>query len=185
MPLSQTRDATPDDIPAIARIYGREVETGIASFEEVAPSEAEMAARLAKIQGLGLPYLVAANDDELLGFSYAGPFHNRSAYRFTLEDTVYVAPSAQRRGVGRALLTRLIERCEVIGCRQLMALIVGTEGNPSIALHEVLGFRMTGTMRAVGYKFGRWADVVTMQRAIGPGDTTLPDRSAPGQHFTA
>jgi len=180
------RDATAADIAAVARIYGHEVEHGIASFEEVAPSEAEMAARHAKIQSLGLPYLVAEDEaGAVIGYAYAGPFHTRAAYRFTVEDTIYIDRNARRRGVAQALMTALIARCTAAGCRQMMALITRADDSASIALHEKLGFRHMGTAEAVGHKFGRWIDVVYMQLTLGSGAATPPDRPAPGQPIGA
>ena len=176
------RDATEADIGAIAAIYGDEVENGVASFEEVAPSEQEMTARMVKIVGLGLPYLAAeSRDGRFLGYSYAGPFHVRPAYRFTVEDSIYIDRNARGRGVGKALLHELIDRCERAGCRQMMALITHAEDSPSITLHANMGFRSMGVAKAVGYKHGRWLDVAYMQRALGPGHTTAPDGSAPGR----
>jgi len=176
------RDATVADIAAITAIYGYEVENGIASFEEMAPSEQEMTARMTKVVGLGLPYLAAEGPDgRFLGYSYAGPFHARAAYRFTVEDSIYIDRGARRQGVGGALLKTLIARCGAAGCRQMMALISRGEDRASIALHEKMGFRSMGVAEAVGYKFGRWIDVAYMQLPIGPGQSTPPDRSAPGQ----
>ncbi|HLG86012.1 MAG TPA: GNAT family N-acetyltransferase [Alphaproteobacteria bacterium] len=176
------RDATEADIRAIAAIYGDEVENGVASFEEVVPSEQEMTTRMAKIVGLGLPYLAAEDSNgRFLGYSYAGPFHARAAYRFTVEDSIYIDPSARGQGVGKALLRELIDRCGKAGCRQMMALITYTDDSPSIALHMKMGFRSIGVAQAVGYKHGRWLDVAYMQRAIGPGQTIPPDRAAAGQ----
>ena len=175
------RDAVEADIPAIAAIYGREVEQGVATFEEVAPTEADMLGRMIKIIALGLPYLVAERAGAMVvGYAYAGQFHVRAAYRYTLENTVYIRPDAHRQGVGRALMVALIARCEAIGCRQMMALISNPTDSPSIALHSALGFRMMGIAQAVGYKFGRWLDVAYMQRPIGTADGTAPDRSLLG-----
>lgn len=175
------RDATDRDVASITRIYAHEVLNGIASFEEFAPSEAEMAGRMAKIRALGLPYLVAEKAGAVLGYAYAGQFHARAAYRFTVEDTIYIDRGVRGRGVGRALLETLIARCEAIGCRQMMALITRVDDSASIVLHEKIGFRPMGIAHAVGYKFGRWTDVVYMQRTLGPGDAAPPDRPAPGQ----
>jgi len=184
MPLEGliVRDATPSDAGAIARIYGREVEDGVASFEEVAPSETEMAARMAKITALGLPYLAAEGKaGRFLGYSYAAPYHARAAYRFTVENTIYIDADARGQGVGKALLGELIARCEAAGCRQMMALITGVAGSASVALHEKMGFRTMGVAEAVGFKRGQWRDVVYMQRVLGAGSAAPPDRSAPGQ----
>jgi phosphinothricin acetyltransferase len=180
--LPLIRDATEADIRAIAAIYGDEVENGVASFEEVAPSEPEMTARMAKIIGLGLPYLAAeSRDGRFLGYSYAGPFHTRPAYRFTVEDSIYIDRRARGQGVGKALLRQLIDRCEKAGCRQMMALITYADDSASIALHTKMGFRSMGVAQAVGYKHGRWLDVAYMQLALGPGHTLPPDPAVAGR----
>jgi phosphinothricin acetyltransferase len=170
----EIRDVTPADIPAIRAIYAAEVLTGIATFEEVPPTEGEMTARIDKISKGGLPYIVAVRDDEVLGYAYAGPFHVRAAYRSTLENTVYVRPDVHRQGVGRALLAEVIARAEAAGYRQMMALITHVAESGSKALHSALGFREMGIATSVGYKHGRWLDVVYMQRALGAADTTPP-----------
>lgn len=169
------RPATADDMTAVQAIYAHYVETSTATFEEVAPTLGEMRRRRADTQARGLPYLIAANgDDAILGFAYASPFRTRSAYRFTVEDSVYVAPDAQRSGVGRMLLLTLAERCAAIGYRQMVAVIGGNANAASIALHIRCGFRQVGLMPAVGFKFGRWIDSVRMQRTLGEGDRTAP-----------
>jgi L-amino acid N-acyltransferase YncA len=174
------RDAADADVAQIAAIYANEVATGVATFEEVAPSLQDMRARLTNIKRLGLPYLVAERDGTVLGYAYAGQFHPRAAYRYTLEDTVYIHQDARRLGVGKALLTALIARCEALGARQMMALISVVPGSASIALHEALGFHSMGVAPAVGYKFGRWLDVAYMQRPLGAADSTPPDRPVLG-----
>ena len=174
------RAATAGDIPGITAIYGPEVEHGLASWEECPPDEAEMAARMTKILGMGLPYLVAERGGMVLGYSYAGPFHPRSAYRYTLEDTVYLHPDARGRGIGTALLTELLDRCAALGCRQMMALIYWTPNSASVALHEKLGFRTIGYLYGVGWKFGGWLDLIEMQKPLGPGNAAPPDRPALG-----
>jgi L-amino acid N-acyltransferase YncA len=176
------RDATDADAPAIAAIYGYEVEHNVATFEEVPPSAQDMAGRRANIQRLGLPYLVAERAGEVLGYAYAGQFHQRAAYRYTLEDTVYIRHDVHRQGVARALLTELIARCEALGCRQMLAVITYMPSSASVALHGALGFRMLGHAESIGFKFGRWLDVAYMQRPIGAGDSNAPDRPVLGQH---
>jgi len=176
----QVRDATEADIPAIAAIYAPEVENGISSLEDVAPSEAEMAQRMAKIKGQGLPYLIAARRGDVLGYCYAAPFHVRSGYRYTLEDTIYIHRDFRRQKVGHALLENLLERTEYLGCRQMIALICGPENGPSVSLHETFGFRPMGVARSVGFKFGAWRDVIYLQRAVGLADLAPPDRPALG-----
>lgn len=168
------RPAEPGDIGAIQAIYAHHVRTGLGTFEEEPPSTAEMANRCAAVLDRGLPWLVA-EDGEVLGYAYAGPFRTRAAYRFTVEDSVYVADAARGRGVGKALLTAIITQCEAMGLRQMVG-VIGDSGNaPSIALHKALGFELKAVVPAVGWKFGRWVDVVWMQRALGPGASVPPD----------
>jgi len=169
------RPATSADIPAITRIYAHAVKYGTASFELEPPDETEMARRQRTLLDGGYPYLVAEIDGALVGYAYAGPYRPRPAYRFSVEDSIYVDPKAQRRGVGRVLLEQLIEECERRGFRQMIAVIGDSAQAPSIELHRALGFRMIGTIENVGYKFGRWLDSVNMQRALGAGAMTKPD----------
>ena len=176
------RAATERDAEALAAIYGDAVLNGFGTFEEVAPSPADMDARRRAIQDDGLPYLVAEVDGQVLGFAYAGPFRPRAAYRYTLEDSVYVGPDAKGKGVGRAVLSAVIEACEALGVRQLMA-VIGDSGNSgSVGLHRALGFEQTGVGRSVGFKHGRWVDIVHMQKPLNGGDTHAPD--APGITLT-
>ena len=174
MPSVTIRPATPADIPAITRIYEHAVSHGTASFELEAPDEAEMLRRMRALVDDGFPYIAAEVDGLLAGYAYAGPYRPRPAYRFSVEDSIYIDPSAQRRGVGRALLEHLIEACERRGFRQMVAVIGDSAQTPSIELHRAAGFRMVGTVENVGYKFDRWLDSVVMQRALGPGATTQP-----------
>jgi phosphinothricin acetyltransferase len=174
-PGFRIRDAEPADMAAVAAIYGHHVRTGLASFEETAPEVGEIARRHGQIVARGLPYLVAgAPDGRVLGFAYAGPYRARPGYRYAVENSVYVAAHAARRGVGRALLGALIERCAAIGMRQMVAIIGDNANAGSIALHANLGFRNVGVLRSIGLKHGRWVDSVLMQRPLGPGDSTLP-----------
>lgn len=173
MPI-QIRPATPADIPAITEIYAHAVRHGTASFEIEPPGEAEMAQRQKNLLDGGFPYLVAENDGGIAGYAYAGPYRTRPAYRWSVEDSIYVNPKGQRRGVGRALLERLIVESEQRGFRQMIAVIGDSAQMSSIELHRSLGFRMIGTIENVGYKFGRWLDSVLMQRGLGPGATTTP-----------
>ena len=168
------RPATPADIPAITRIYEHAVRHGTASFELEAPDEAEMLRRMRALVDDGFPYIAAEVDGLLAGYAYAGPYRPRRAYRFSVEDSIYIDPGAQRRGVGRALLEHLIEACERRGFRQMVAVIGDSAQTPSIELHRAAGFRMVGAVENVGYKFDRWLDSVVMQRALGPGATTQP-----------
>jgi phosphinothricin acetyltransferase len=175
MSAVSVRSATPADVPAITRIYAHAVKHGTASFELEPPDEAEMARRQRTLLDGGYPYLVAEIDGVLAGYAYAGPYRPRPAYRFSVEDSIYIDPNAQRRGVGRALLEHLIEECERRGFRQMIAVIGDSAQIASIELHRALGFRMIGAVQNVGYKFGRWLDSVNMQRPLGAGATTKPD----------
>lgn len=176
------RPAAERDAEALAAIYGDAVLNGFGTFEEVPPTPADMDGRRRAIQERGLPYLVAEQDGRVLGFAYAGPFRPRAAYRYTLEDSVYVAPDAKGKGVGRTVLSAVIAACEALGVRQLMA-VIGDSGNEgSIGLHRSLGFEQTGVARSVGFKHGRWVDTVHMQKALNGGDTRAPD--APGITLT-
>ncbi|MBL8771533.1 MAG: N-acetyltransferase [Phenylobacterium sp.] len=168
------RAATAGDAEALAAIYGHHVLHGLGTFEEEPPTAAEMERRRAALASLGLPYCVAEADGRVLGFAYAGPFRLREAYRYTLEDSVYVAPDAIGRGVGRAVLSAVIEACEGLGVRQLVA-VIGDSGNAgSIGLHAALGFTHQGVGRSFGFKHGRWVDIVWMQKALNGGDQTPP-----------
>jgi phosphinothricin acetyltransferase len=171
MPI-QIRAAIPADIPAIAAIYAHAVKHGTASFEIDAPDEAEMTRRQKALLDGGFPYVVAQNDGEIAGYAYAGPYRARPAYRWSVEDSVYVHPGAHRRGVGRTLLAHLIRNSETRGFRQMIAVIGDSAQASSIELHRAAGFRMIGTIRNVGYKFDRWLDSVLMQRDLGPGAKT-------------
>ena len=169
------RPATEHDAEALAAIYGHAVLHGFGTFEEEPPTAADMEGRRRLIANRDLPYLVAEDDGQVLGFAYAGPFRPRAAYRYTLEDSVYVAPDATGKGVGRALLTAIIAACEAMGVRQLIA-VVGDSGNSaSLALHRSLGFEQTGISRSVGFKHGRWVDIVQLQKPLNGGDTRMPD----------
>ena len=174
MPAVSIRPAIQDDIPAIAGIYAHSVRTGTASFELEPPTEPEMARRMQALLDGGYPYLAAEIDGVIAGYAYAGSYRPRPAYRFSVEDSIYVDPTAQRRGVGRALLQRLVEECERRGYRQMIAVIGDSAQTPSIELHRAAGFRMIGNIENVGYKFDRWLDSILMQRALGPGATSKP-----------
>lgn len=168
------RDSGDGDVAAIQAIYAHHVLHGFGSFEEEPPARDDMAARRAGVVAAGLPWLVAEIDGRIAGYAYAGPFRPRAAYRFAVEDSVYVAPDFTRRGVGRALLVELIARCEAGPWRQMLALIGDSDNHGSVGLHRALGFSPVGTFASVGYKRGRWVDVVLMQRPLGVGDATLP-----------
>jgi L-amino acid N-acyltransferase YncA len=174
MPTIAIRPVAPDDIAAITRIYAHAVRHGTASFELDPPDEAEMTRRQRALLGGGYPYLVAQVDGTIAGYAYAGAYRMRPAYRWTVEDSVYIAPEAQRRGIGRALLERLITESEARGYRQMIAVIGDSRNAASIELHRALGFGLVGNFVSVGFKHGRWLDSVLMQRPLGPGDTTTP-----------
>jgi phosphinothricin acetyltransferase len=168
------RPAAAADCAAITDIYGHHVLTGLATFEEVPPDLAEMSRRHRDITGRGLPYLVAERGGRIAGYAYAAPYRARSAYRYTLEDSIYVAPWAQRCGAGSLLLGALIERSTAAGYRQMVAVIGDSANEASIGLHLKHGFRRLGSIEAAGFKHGRWVDSVLMQRALGPGAASLP-----------
>jgi phosphinothricin acetyltransferase len=169
------RPARPGDAEALAAIYGDAVLHGSGTFEEEPPPPVEMARRLAAVRDKGLPYLVADLDGAVAGYAYASPFRPRTGYRYAVEDSVYVAPWAKERGLGRALLTPVIAECERLGLRQMMAVIGGSDNASSIALHRALGFEQRGVMTGVGFKLGRWMDIVLMQKPLNGGAGTLPD----------
>ncbi len=172
------RAAEPGDVAAIQAIYAGHVLEGLGSFEEAPPSTDEIARRQGAVTALGLPWLVADEDGEVVGYAYAGPFRTRAAYRYTVEDSVYVARQAMGKGVGKALLNAVIGACEAMGLRQMVA-VIGDSGNAaSIGLHRACGFGPPSILEGVGFKFGRWVDVVWMQRALNGGAATAPD--APG-----
>ena len=168
------RPTTPADIPAITRIYAHAVLHGTATFELEPPDEAEMLRRFEKLRAGSFPYVVAEIDGVVAGYAYAGAFRERPAYRFTVEDSIYIAPEMHRRGIGRALLARLVAEAEAAGFRQMIAVIGDSGQAASIAVHRSCGFHDVGIFEAVGFKFGRWLDTVQMQRALGPGATTTP-----------
>jgi L-amino acid N-acyltransferase YncA len=172
--MAVIRDSTEADIAAVREIYAHHVMKGLASFEETPPDAKELASRREGVLALGLPYLIAEHEGRVVGYAYASPYRSRSAYRHSLEDSVYVRDGFAGRGFGRALLAALIGRCEAGPWRQMVAVIGDSANAASIELHRKLGFREVGTIEAVGFKFGRWVDSVLMQRALGPGDRTLP-----------
>ncbi len=168
------RAALDSDAEALAAIYGHAVLHGFGTFEETPPQPRDMAARLADITARGLPYVVAEDAGRVLGYAYASPFRPRPGYRFTVEDSVYVAPDAVGRGVGTAMLSEVLSACEALGVRQVIA-VIGDSGNAaSIGLHRALGFRDSGIGRGLGFKHGRWVDIVWMQKPLNGGDAVLP-----------
>jgi L-amino acid N-acyltransferase YncA len=172
--MTTVRTATTADIPEITAIYAHSVLNGTATFEIDPPDEAEMRSRFEAITRAGYPFLAAERDGKILGYAYASAYRTRPAYRFTVEDSIYVAPDIHRGGVGRALLARLIEECTARDYRQMIAVIGDSQQMPSIQLHRALGFTFAGTLHAVGYKFDRWLDGVQMQRPLGAGDRAPP-----------
>jgi L-amino acid N-acyltransferase YncA len=176
MPTSAlwVRPSAPADLEAIHAIYAHAVLHGSSSFELEPPELQEMARRRGDVLAKGLPWLVAEQEGRVLGYAYASPFRPRPAYRFALEDSIYLSPDAQGRGIGRALLAELVAHCHARGARQLLAVIGDSASLGSIGLHRALGFEHCGRLPAVGWKFGRWLDVVLMQRALGPGQDRPP-----------
>jgi L-amino acid N-acyltransferase YncA len=170
----QVRPALPADLDAVQAIYAHHVLKGLASFEEVPPSRQEIGQRYQDVTGRGLPWLVAQYGDGVAGYGYCALYRARSAYRYSLEDSIYVHPEMHGRGVGGAILAELIRRCEGLGYRQLIAVIGDSAHAASINLHAAAGFLRVGTLRSVGFKFGRWVDSVIMQRPLGPGDASPP-----------
>ena len=173
-PASRIRNAVEADIPRIIEIYAHYVEIIVATFEEVPPDKIEIAGRFIRITELGLPWLVLEDAAGVQGYTYAAPFRDRSAYRFTVEDSIYIAPDRQRRGYSEVLLGELIARCEAIGKRQMIAVVGGSDSNVSISPHSRLGFRVAGVLPSAGFKSGAWADSVLMARTLAAGDSTPP-----------
>ena len=173
------RSAEASDLPELLVIYGHHVLHGLASFELEPPSFEDFSGRFMSLADRGYFYLVAEIGGEICGYGYVGPYRPRPAYRYTVEDSVYVAPGYERRGVGRAVLSALIDRSTDLGFRRMVAVIGDSENWPSIRLHETLGFTHAGGIPSVGIKFGRWVDQVIMQRALGEGDHSMPKDEAP------
>ena len=177
-PVLLIRPSTAADRPAITAISAWNVRHGTGTFELDAPDDTEMARRRDDVLAKGLPWLVAQRDEAVLGFAYANHFRPRLAYRFCLEDSVYLAADAQGQGIGRVLLAELLSRCEAAGARQMLAVIGDSTNLGSIGVHRTLGFAHTGTMQAAGWKFGRWLDVVIMQKSLGMGASTAPSEAS-------
>jgi L-amino acid N-acyltransferase YncA len=172
------RDAEPADAEALAAIYGWHVLNGTGTFEETPPSAQEMEARRRAVAGRGLPYLVAVEEGRVLGFAYAAPFRTRAAYRYTVEDSIYLDPDERGRGLGKILLAQVLDTCAELGLRQVVAVIGDSANAASIGLHRSLGFEPAGVGRSLGFKHGRWLDIVWMQKALSGGDAEPP--TAPG-----
>jgi len=175
MSFAEIRPATEADLPFVTAIYEHAVRFGTATFELIPPDLAEMTRRFRGLADGGFPYLVGLLDGRVVGYAYAGPYRPRPAYRFTVENSVYLDPAVHRRGVGLRLMERLIAECEARGYRQMIAVIGDSANAGSVGVHSRTGFEMIGTHPNVGFKFGRWLDTVMMQRALGEGATTLPE----------
>ena len=167
------RPATLDDAAALAEVYGHHVLHGLGTFEEIPPSTEEMRRRVTAVLGFGLPYLVAEIEGGVAGFAYASAFRTRAAYRYTVEDSVYIAPDRLGQGIGKALLLQVIEASEALGLRQMVALIGDSANAGSIGVHRSCGFAPSGILSGLGFKAGRWVDVVTMQRELNAGGDVL------------
>jgi phosphinothricin acetyltransferase len=172
------RPGSVQDLPAITAIYAHHVLTGTGTFETTAPTEAEMAARRADVLAKGLPYLVADEGGQVLGFAYCQWFKPRPAYRFSAEDSIYLHPDAGGKGLGRSLLAELAWQAEAAGIRKLIAVIGDSANASSIGVHRSLGFTTVGVLKSCGWKFGKWLDIVLMEKTLGEGDTTPPERAA-------
>ena len=172
--MPSIRASTPADIPAITQIYSHHVLHGTGSFETDPPSEAEMVRRRDEVLARQLPYLVAEEDGQIVGYAYANWFKARPAYRFSAEDSIYVANGQHGKGLGRLLMAALIDACEQAGVRKLIAVIGDSGNHGSVGVHAAAGFVHVGTMRSVGWKFGRWLDIVMMEKTLGAGDSTPP-----------
>jgi L-amino acid N-acyltransferase YncA len=173
MPL--IRPSRDEDLEAIARIYGHHVLHGTGTFETTPPTVADMTTRRADVLAKGLPWLVAEDGGEVVGFAYGNWFKPRPAYRFSVEDSIYMDPAAHRKGLGRALLAELLAVLERTGTRKVMAVIGDSDNAGSIGVHRALGFEMVGVVQSCGWKFDRWLDIVMMQKTLGAGDSTPPD----------
>lgn len=178
MPL--IRPSRDEDLDAIARIYGHHVLHGTGTFETTPPTVPDMATRRADVLGKNLPWLVVEDAGQVLGFAYGNWFKPRPAYRFSVEDSIYLAPEAAGKGLGRLLLTELLAQLERRGIRKVMAVIGDSANAGSVGVHTALGFERVGVVRSCGWKFGRWLDIVMMEKALGAGDSTPPDEGAPG-----
>jgi phosphinothricin acetyltransferase len=175
--MSIIRPSADQDLAAITAIYAHHVLSGTATFETAPPTQADMAARRADVLAKGLPYLVAADGERIMGFAYCQWFKPRPAYRFSAEDSIYLHPDASGRGLGRKLLAELAAQAEAAGIRKLLAVIGDSANAASIGVHRSIGFVPVGVFKSCGWKFGRWLDIVLMEKAIGEGDTTPPERA--------
>ena len=178
MSVAEIRLASEADLPFVTEIYEHAVLHGTATFELIPPDLAEMTRRFKALMDGGFPYLASSLDGRLVGYAYAGPYRPRPAYRFTVENSVYLKPAIHRRGIGLQLLQRLIAECEARGYRQMIAVIGDSDNAGSIGVHTRCGFQMIGTHPSVGLKFGRWLDTVMMQRPLGEGAATVPGEAS-------
>ena len=172
MPL--IRPSRDEDIPAITAIYAHHVLHGTGSFETEPPNEADMTARRADVLSRGLPYLVAEHEGKVAGFAYGNWFKPRPAYRYSVEDSIYLAPDLQRKGLGRALMAELLAQFEAVGIRKVMAIIGDSANAGSVGIHQAFGFTQVGIVESCGWKLGAWRDIVIMQKTLGVGDTQPP-----------
>ncbi|ROZ71255.1 GNAT family N-acetyltransferase [Ramlibacter sp. WS9] len=175
--MSTIRPSTDADLPAITAIYAHHVLHGTGTFETTPPSETELAARRADVLAKGLPWLVAEEGGHILGYAYCQWFKPRPAYRFSAEDSIYLHPDAAGKGLGKALLAELATQAEAFGIRKLIAVIGDSNNAGSIGVHRTLGFTPVGTFKSCGWKFGKWLDIVLMEKTLGEGDTTPPEPS--------
>jgi L-amino acid N-acyltransferase YncA len=178
MSALEIRPATEADLPFITEVYAHAVRYGTATFELIPPDLPEMTRRFRALMDGGFPYFAASLDGRLVGYAYAGAYRPRPAYRFTVENSVYLQPAIHRRGIGLQLMQRLIGECETRGYRQMIAVIGDSANAGSISVHSKTGFRIIGTHPDVGFKFGRWLDIVMMQRALGEGAKSVPAQDA-------
>jgi phosphinothricin acetyltransferase len=174
-PTTLIRDVADGDMPAIQAIYAHDVLHGTASWELRPPDTAELTARRDQVLAAGYPYVVAEQDGQIAGYAYAGPYRFRPAYRFTVENSIYLHPDFHGQGIAQLLLHRVIDRCVADGRRQMIAVIGDRDSHASIRFHEKMGFRRVGTIDAIGWKFGRWLDSILMQRALGEGSESSPE----------
>ena len=176
--MTLIRPSRDEDLDAITRIYAHHVLRGTGTFETSPPTQDEMAGRRADVLGKGLPWLVIEVDGQVMGYAYGNWFKPRPAYRYSVEDSIYMAPESAGKGLGKLLLTELLAQCERAGVRKVMAVIGDSANAGSIGVHKALGFEQVGVVQSCGWKFGRWLDIVLMQKSIGQGDSTPPQDPA-------
>lgn len=176
--MTLIRPSRDEDLDAITRIYAHHVLHGTGTFETTPPTRDEMAGRQADVLGKGLPWLVIEVDGQVMGYAYGNWFKPRPAYRYSVEDSIYMAPESAGKGLGKLLLTELLAQCERAGVRKVMAVIGDSANAGSIGVHKALGFEQVGVVQSCGWKFGRWLDIVLMQKSIGQGDSTPPQDPA-------